>query len=286
MQRSANLTTREIDKLIEVIRDTGIALSPLTSEHEELKVKGGGISLILYKSGKIVYEDNPATKMVVNQVLAMEQDVTYAYELGSDEAGKGEWYGPLVVVCVSVKSTDIIDLRRIGVKDSKTLSPRGIKIIANELKKNSNVVWKTILLLPAQYNSLILQYKEEGKNLNDLLAWAHSAAIAQTVTELGTTPGSAIRVTIDKFDQDKMILSLKDLEQMGITIVQKIGGEEDIPVAAASIIAKSIFEEEVDRMCQTYGLDFRIMNAIEVPKNILNQVAKTHFKNVSRTESK
>ena len=286
LQRSTKLTTREIDKLREVIRHAGFAPSPLSSEHEELRVMQGGISLIVYKSGNMVYEDNPATMKLVDQVLVLPQDVKYDYELGSDEAGKGEWYGPLVVVCVSVKSADINDLRRIGVKDSKTLSPRGIKIIANELKKNSNIVWKTMLLPPAEYNALILQYKNERKNLNDLLAWAHSAAIMKTVKGLGIISDSAIRVTIDKFAEDKMNLSLQKMEQKGITIVQKIGGEEDIPVAAASIIAKDLFEEEVGRMCQTYGMNFRIMETTDVPKDILNQVAKMHFKNVSATESK
>jgi ribonuclease HIII len=84
------------------------------------------------------------------------------------------------------------------------------------------------------------------KNLNDLFAWVHSAAIMQTVKGSGIISGSAIRVTIDKFAEDKVNLSLQKLEQREITIVQKIGGEEDIPVAAASIIAKSLFEEEVD----------------------------------------
>jgi ribonuclease HIII len=143
-----------------------------------------------------------------------------------------------------------------------------------------------MLLPPAEYNALILQYKNERKNLNDLLAWAHSAAIMQTVKGLGIISGSAIRVTIDKFAEDKMNLSLQKLEQREITIVQKIGGEEDIPVAAASIIAKSLFEEEVDRMCQTYGMDFRIMKTTDVPRDILSQVAKMHFKNVSRTGDK
>lgn len=286
LQRSAKISTQEIDKLREAIRDAGIVPSPLTSEFEALKVKHGGISLIVYKSGKMVYEDNPATMKVVAQVFAIQQDVTYAYELGSDEAGKGEWYGPLVVVCVAVKSTNIKDLRQIGVKDSKTLSPRGIKIIANELKKNSNIAWKTMLIPPAEYNLLILQYKNERKNLNDLLAWAHSAAIMQTVKGLGIISSSAIRVTIDKFAEGKMDWSLQDLKQRGITIVQKTGGEEDIPVAAASIIAKSLFEEEVDRMCQTYGMDFRIMKTTDVPKDIIDQVAKMHFKNVSISGSK
>lgn len=280
------LTNQEIEKLREAIGAAGITPSPLTSEHEALRVRKGGISLIVYKSGKMVYEDNLETMKIVDQVLAHEEDITYAIELGSDEAGKGEWYGPLVVVCVSVKSKDIHELRRIGVKDSKTLSPKGVKIIAGELKKNSNIVWQRTLLQSAEYNSMISQYKNEGKNLYDLLAWAHSAAITQTVNAIGAVSGPAIRVTIDKFAEDKMNLSLQDLERRGITIIQKIGGEEEIPVAAASIIAKSIFEEEVDRMCQTYGMDFRIMNPIDVPPDIRNQVAKMHFRNVSNIGSK
>ena len=278
------LTSQEIDKLREQITAAGIEPSPLTSEYEALRVVRGKISIIVYKSGKMVYEDNDETMNLVDKVLD-QQKAEFTYELGSDEAGKGEWYGPLVAVCVAIRSEDIHQLRRIGIKDSKTISPKGIKIIANEIRKNKQIIWKQKMLRPPEYNSLVMSLKKEGRNLNDLLAWAHSAAITEVVDELqhkGLSHGDNIRITIDKFAEEKMMLALRDLSKTSVTIVQKIGGEEDMAVAAASILAKSLFEEEVDKMWQTFRIDFRIAKPTDVPAEILDRVAKTHFKNIRR----
>lgn len=186
MQRSTRLTNDEIEKVRTAVNSSGIRPSSPANEFEILRGMDRGISIIVYKSGKMVYEDNPETMEIVDQVLSLVHEADYAYDLGSDETGKGEWYGPLVVVCVSVKSSDTNELRRIGVKDSKTLSQRGIKIIATEIKKNLGLVWKRVLLSPAEYNAKIVQLKGEGKNLNDLLAWAHSKAIRETIEEIST----------------------------------------------------------------------------------------------------
>ncbi len=46
--------------------------------------------------------------------------------IGSDEAGKGDFFGPLVVAAVAVDEQTLEILRAIGVKDSKTLIKRGL----------------------------------------------------------------------------------------------------------------------------------------------------------------
>jgi ribonuclease HIII len=284
LQRSMKLTLQEIERLGDAVAAARITPSPLTSEYELLRVVQGKISIIVYRSGKMVYEDNDETMDLVGKVL-YQHNAEYAYELGSDEAGKGEWYGPLVVVCVAVKSENMHQLRRIGIKDSKSISPRGIKIIANELKKNKHVIWKQKLLRPTEYNSRVKSLKEEGRNLNDLLAWAHSVVIREALDEVQCSqrPGEKIRVTIDMFSEEKTILALHGLDKTNVTIVQKIGGEEDVAVAAASILAKSLFEEEVDRMWRTFGIDLRIAKPADIPIEILDTVAKMHFRNVKRS---
>src|SRR5581483_198147 len=117
-------------------------------------------------------------------------------------------YGPLVVACVAVKSSEINELRRIGVKDSKTLSKTALKIIAREIKANPKLVWRHVAFLPSEYNSILSKFKAEGKNLNHMLAMGHERVIRGAVTELQRTDaalkGSAMRITIDEFDSKKM----------------------------------------------------------------------------------
>lgn len=51
----------------------------------------------------------------------------------------------------------------------------------------------------------------------------------------------------------------------------------------ASILAKYIFEKEVERLSKTYGIDFERVSPNDIPVSILSKVAKLHFKNIKRT---
>jgi ribonuclease HIII len=62
--------------------------------------------------------------------------------------------------------------------------------------------------------------------------------------------------------------------------IQKTGAETETPVAAASIIAKSLFEKAVDELNEKYDLDLKNSGPEEINPEILPYVAKAHFKNV------
>ncbi|MEO9320748.1 MAG: ribonuclease HIII [Nitrososphaera sp.] len=281
MLRSAKLSAQEIERLRETLEERGIAASAPTNKYETLRVQFENIFLIAYSSGKLVYEDNPQTLKIISGVMQSARS-EYEYELGSDEAGKGEWYGPLVVACVAVRPFDIGELRRAGVKDSKTLSAGTIKIIANEIRQNKKLAWSHVVLSPPDYNEQFARLKKEGKNLNDMLARAHARVIGETLEKLGNLDDAKILVTIDEFDKKKMGDGLKGLEKAkGVAIVQKTGGEEEMPVAAASILAKSFFEQEVDRLSSEFKVELKTASPQDIPKKDLHRVAKTHFRNVS-----
>ena len=133
---STHLGINELDKLKEIIITKKLKETNTTSNYELLRIRDDEINLICYKSGKIVYENNPQTMEIIRQILVKHSQ--YDYELGSDEAGKGESFGPLVTVCVALKPEQITELRTIGVKDSKQLSRREIVRISEEIKKKEN----------------------------------------------------------------------------------------------------------------------------------------------------
>jgi len=273
---STHLAINELNKLKEIIITKKLKETNPTSDYELLRIKDDEINLICYKSGKIVYENNPQTLEIIRQILVT--DSKYDYELGSDEAGKGESFGPLVTVCVALRPEQITELRTIGVKDSKQLSPREIVRIAEEIKKK-RTVYRKIILQPEVYNNKIKELKKENKNLNELLAWTHARVIQNT---LNTLNYNSVKVVIDKFDVEKTYRRLSKLDKNKIKIIQKSRGESEIPVAVASILAKSFFEEEVSLMCRRYGINFRKINPAEIPKAIIDKVYKTHFKNISK----
>jgi ribonuclease HIII len=273
---STHLGINELNKLKEIIITKKLKETNPTSDYELLRIRDNNINLICYKSGKIVYQNNPETMEIIRHILATDSE--YDYELGSDEAGKGESFGPLVTVCVALKPEQITELRTIGVKDSKQLSPREIVRIAEEIKKR-RIVYRKIILQPEVYNSKIKELKRETKNLNELLAWTHARVIQNT---LDTLNYNSVKVVIDKFDVEKTCKRLSKLDKNKIKIIQKSRGESEIPVAVASILAKSFFEQEVTLMCTRYGINFRKINPAEIPKVIIDKVYKTHFKNISK----
>ncbi|HEU5384193.1 MAG TPA: hypothetical protein VFV38_53040 [Ktedonobacteraceae bacterium] len=57
-----------------------------------------------------------------------------AAHIGTDEAGKGDYFGPLVIAGVYLDEQQVAQLRSRGVRDSKTLSDTAIVALADEIK--------------------------------------------------------------------------------------------------------------------------------------------------------
>ena len=97
-----------------------------------------------------------------------------------------------------------------------------------------------------------------------------------------------MEVIIDKFDfmKTESRLSSKErkrqVDQSKINVIQMERGEREIPVAAASIIAKDIFEDEVRKLSEKYKIDFKTVSPEAVPREILPMVAKTNFRNIKK----
>jgi len=103
--------------------------------------------------------------------------------VGTDEAGKGDFFGPLVTAGVYVDERTAKLLRTLSVRDSKLVSDRELRGLATNIR---NVVEEemraVIILAPRRYNELYKQMRSEGKNLNTLLAWAHTRAIEDLIS--------------------------------------------------------------------------------------------------------
>ena len=69
-------------------------------------------------------------------------------------------------------------LRLLGVKDSKSIKTPQIIKLANKIM-GMDFTWQSIVLKPRTYNNLYTQFHDEGKSLNDIMAWAHSKVIQQ-----------------------------------------------------------------------------------------------------------
>jgi ribonuclease HIII len=270
------INTHEIECLKSFILENSLKNIEVTSEYELLRIKDDDIDIVVYKSGKLVHNGSEASKKVIDLILKKEDK--YDYILGSDETGKGEWYGPLVVAATALKPEEIIELRKLGVKDSKTIKKTSLLKLAKDIIK-MNFERHSIILPPKTYNKLYSEFQKEGKTLNDMMAWAHSKVIQQLLEKIEFKKA---KIIIDKFDYEKTEYRLRSIDQAKLEIIQKSGAESETPVAAASIIAKFLFEMEVTKLNSKYHIDLSKSKPKYIKANILPRVAKIHFKNVNK----
>ncbi|MHB8164199.1 MAG: ribonuclease HIII [Methanoregula sp.] len=210
-------------------------------------------------------------------------DVGYPV-IGTDESGKGDYFGPLVCAAVCVDETTAGELRAAGVRDSKTCSDREIKELAEKIKQLCAGKFEIIEISPEKYNRLYEQMQTEGKNLNTLLAWGHAKAIEELLQKVDC--GTAIA---DQFADKRFILG--KLQQKGRTIrlIQMHRAEQNIAVAAASILARARFIEKIASLSKKYSMTFPLgasAAVIQAGKQFVEKsglpnlplVAKMHFR--------
>lgn len=205
--------------------------------------------------------------------------------IGIDESGKGDFFGPLVIAALVADNSQEEELRKLGVRDSKTLTPNRITSIAASLQKNFQ--HSVVVVGPEKYNQL---YKKI-KNLNRLLGWGHARAIENLLME--TEADLAIS---DKFADTRVIEDALMEKSRDLPLQQMVRGESVVQVAAASIIARATFVKQLAQLSGKYGVELPKGAAPQVDAagreivkkygpEILSLVAKTHFKNFQRATS-
>ncbi|MHA1756197.1 MAG: hypothetical protein ACTSVV_05455 [Promethearchaeota archaeon] len=228
------------------------------NKYELFRGKINNKDIIVYSSGKIVIPNNVEIQELIRNILEIFMPDNKSIIIGSDEVGKGEWLGPLVIGSVALNREQEIFLRSRGVMDSKDLSISRIKTLSNLIKKNS-LAYNIILISPEKFNTLFEAFKEEGKSLNDLIAWGHAKSIKESFLKLTIKERSKLNlIVVDEFS--KVITEIRIhrvLDENLFKIFQKPHAENLIPVAAASIIAKNERELWIAKMSKKIKLDLK-----------------------------
>ena len=168
--------------------------------------------------------------------------------IGTDEAGKGDYFGPLVSAAVYVDGEVATKLRQLGVRDSKTLSDKRVRALAKEIRELADGKFVVTPINPRKYNELYEQFRREGKNLNSLLAWGHGRSIDNLLNASSDKRVPAKYVIVDQF-ADKHYIEQRT-KRAGIPIRQRHKAEADIAVAAASVLARDGFLQWLERMSE------------------------------------
>jgi ribonuclease HIII len=283
------------------LRKTGLNISsPKKAQYNywaEVSGKDGTIKLLVYfskKGNKTVLQGNKELEIyrktsdlifgktlftnITNELIEPE------IYIGTDESGKGDYFGPLVVAAVLTNPSVSKNLINIGVKDSKELTDDTISIVASKIKKINDCIFTTIVISPDKYNLL---YNEIG-NLNRLLGWAHAKAI-ENILDVKTAP---VAIS-DKFGNEKYILN--SLQQKGreLKLHQVTKAERYTAVAAASILARDSFNKwffgikKKMNLALPKGASNKVEEKAKFIKNeygseVLSKLVKLHFKTTKK----
>ena len=281
-------TKNDSDKIKNFFEKEGCSFTP--QQYAFFKAIASNYGATFYTSGKFVLQGKDVSQIAEKFCQAMNirfetekqppDEITDDFYIGIDESGKGDFFGPLVVAGVAVNPELKKTFADLGIKDSKQLDDEKILKLSNEVKKNAK--WSVVVINPQKYNELYAKFK----NLNKLLAWGHARAIENV---LDKEPKCTLALS-DKFAKDdKVIENALMTKGRQIKMIQKTKGEEDIAVAAASVVARAEFVSRMKSMSFSYKINFPKGASDKViscgkeyiekyGKKRLNEVAKLHFK--------
>lgn len=226
-------------------------------EHERFRLKMGRWDVVAYGTGKVTVSDTQLLP-VIEEVLEEVLEPAEATVVGSDETGKGEWLGPLVVAACAVPPAERAALVTHGVMDSKELSAGQIPDVAAAIE-DAQIPCEIVLVSPERFNELFAELKQEGKSLNDLVAWAHAKALGGVLSTLEAEDGAqGVRIVVDEFDRVKtQARTQRAFDVDRYPVEQRTQAEDEIAVAAASVLAKAARERWIDAYEDRSGLAVR-----------------------------
>ena len=174
--------------------------------------------------------------------------------MGIDEAGRGPVIGPMIICGFILESIMVPHLIKLGLRDSKELSPNTRKRLYSELIKIP-----AFILIGELWPEIIDNWLRSGKNLNELEAY-----IAAKMITIATSKYSNLRyIFIDAPSTEKSFMNhLKKfltptiLNSGNIRIFAEEKADKKRPiVSAASIIAKNIRDERIKLISKITGIE-------------------------------
>lgn len=257
--------------------------------HTVFQGRSPTVSCTVYQSGKIVVQGK-GTQEFVEFFLEPEILQTFSSQnvqqdlrsrIGVDESGKGDFFGPLCTAGVYASSPQAIEaLYKTSIYDSKLIPDAKILSLAQNIR--SLCACKVITLFPEKYNALYANFQ----NLNSLLAWTH----ATIIDNLAPHPAGAVFAISDQFaSSERVLLQAVRKKCSDIELIQRHRAEQDVVVAAASILAREAFLSSIHALESQYqirllkGASGKVkQRAKEILHNkgqvVLEKVCKTHFK--------
>lgn len=204
--------------------------------------------------------------------------------IGSDEAGSGDYFGPLTVCAAYVTKEHCQVLKTLGVDDSKKLTDAKIVELAEQL----------VTFIPHS----LLTLDNKNYNIKQASGWSqvkmkavlHNEAIKNVTTKIETD--ALDYIVIDQFAEPKVYkrYALTQLPFEERTCFETKGESKSLAIAAASIISRYAFVKNMDHLSKKFnttlpkGASNKVdLNAAKIIErwnvNVLDDITKKHFAN-------
>ncbi|MGO9477165.1 MAG: ribonuclease HIII [Limisphaerales bacterium] len=209
------------------------------------------INVVFYESGKLVVQGK-GTREFIEFVLEPEvlKQARLGYEtllnpelllprIGVDESGKGDFFGPLCIAGAYINESVVKAWQGAGIRDSKNISSdKKIAELAAKIRKTPGCVTTIVPVGNEAYNRLYAKMK----SVNAMLAWGHARVIENLLGQRHRMNPPPVKAISDQFAASKSVIEKALMAQgKSLQLVQRHKAEEDIAVAAASILARDEF---------------------------------------------
>ncbi len=278
-----------------------------TPPYAVFQVKQYDCVITLYESGKVMFQgigaDIEASMWMdleshfndrnideeIKSKENKEDDKTYYYydAIGSDEVGTGDYFGPIIVTATLVNKDTRKLLEELKIMDSKKMTDEKILRCAPIIMKKLPYV--TFTLSNTKYN----EWTKKGFNMNKIKAILHN----KVLYELSNMDIPYHKIIVDQFTTPRSYFSYLKQENITdkvtkITFLTK-GESKHLSVAAASVISRYLFLQEIDKLSDKYKVTILKGASDKVDslgktivskygRDELNKIAKVNFKNTEK----
>lgn len=303
MSYSLKCSTKQIETLM---HEYQLHAMPLTNDYTIFRAKINTTVLTVYKTNTVTFQGGTSDELyllwckrfgIIPEDIqeptkkAETPNIDYSI-IGTDEVGTGDFFGSVVVAGAYVDKDNIIMLKKMKIRDSKSLSDAKILEIAPKILKF--VPYSVLIVDNTKYNKLI---KIKSMNLNKLKAILHNNVILNITKKLEEDHIVYNEVIVDGFTTPERYFAYLEGQKEVYKKAQIIPKAEDqyIAVATASVIARYLFLTHLSKLSKACKYDLPkgashevdyVASIILKEKGIdyLSKVAKLNFKNYEKAQ--
>lgn len=260
--------------------------SPIEYGVQYRVARGGDLAIVNVYRGKagtkvVIQRANPLADELRGIAGQKKADASeWTSWCGSDESGKGDYFGPLAVAAVALTSAEAAELAKHGVRDSKAMTDAAAAALDARIRKTC--LHKVVGWLPEEYNAK----QAELGNVNRMLGEMHAEALAGVLEKREDLQAAVV----DQFGEEFYVREALLRRGREIALVQRPKADEtDLAVAAASIVARAAFIRGLAKLGREHRMTFPkgagpdVIEAARAfvrkhGREALGKVAKVHFK--------